>query len=111
MNRYLCGVTLSSVDKGNLKKAGFYDINEDCFFKINVINNRTNKIFNLKFNNKYLINTQRFFNYGINNFKNGFVYIFPINNNLFYKLNKINGIDSLNYREIAKQLGIEEWTL
>lgn len=111
MNRYLCGVTLSSTEKGRVKKAGFYDIHEDTFFKINIVNNRASKIFNLKFNSKYLINTQKVCNFGINNFKNGFVYIFPVNDNLFSKLNKISGVDSLNYREIAKQFGIEEWIL
>lgn len=111
MNRYLCGVTLSSTEKGNIKKVGFYDIYEDSFFKIYVINSRVKKVFNLSFYNKYSIKSQKFYNYGINNFKNCFVYIFPINDNLFSKLTKINEIESLNYKKIAKQFGIEEWIL
>jgi hypothetical protein len=109
----LCGVTLSSSVKGNIQKVGFYDIDNNTFHKISIVKSKGFlKAFNLKIgDSKYNLLINIFTDYNLNRFKSEHVYIFPINNELFKKLNGVKGVDSLNYRDIAKKFGIDEWTI
>jgi hypothetical protein len=109
----LCGVTLSSSVKGNIQKVGFYDTDNNTFHKISIIKSkRFLKAFNLRIgDNKYNLSINIFSDYNLNRFKSEHVYVFPINLELFKKLNDVKGIDSLNYRDVAKRFGIDEWTI
>lgn len=106
MNDYLCGVTLSSTIKGDIKKVGFYDVNKKIHYKINVI--KSKKIFNFN-KNKYYINVNNFLNSELNSFESNYVFIFPIRSDMFLKIKDCRELDSLNYKKIAKSFGLEEW--
>jgi len=109
----LCGVTLSSSVKGNIQKVGFYDTDNNRFHKISIIKNKgILKAFNIRISeNKYDLSINIYYDYNLNRFKSEHAYVFPINNELFKKLNNIKGVDSLNYRDVAKRFGIDEWTI
>jgi len=110
MNRYFCGITLCSKIKGNIKKVGFYDNYHNIHHKINLLKSKTSKIFNLKLSeSKYFINVNKVLNSTLQSFKSDYVYIFPITDELFYKIYSHNNFNSINYKEIAKQFGLEEW--
>ena len=110
MSNYLCGVTLSSKVKGDVQKVGFYDINQKIHHQVNVIKNKQIKVFNVSISkSKYSINVNRIFNLELDSFESSYAFIFPIKDDMFLKIKDCNELNSINYRNIAKDFGLEEW--
>lgn len=103
---YLCGVTLSSSQKGNIQNLGFYDIKNNISYKV-VVSKTKYKPF-LKSNIKVDVCKNNLLE---DSFKNSYRFIFPISDAFWSKIKNITEIPSLNYKEITKKYQLDEWLI
>ena len=101
---YLCGVTLSSTKKGDIKQVGFYDISNDNGYEILA------SIQSYVFSKKYSLELKPT-KIKLNDFKENYRFITPISDQLWIKVKKINYVNSLNYKDIIKHFDLTEWLL
>jgi hypothetical protein len=101
---YLCGVTLSSTSKGDIKQVGFYDISNDIGYDVFVSKGKS--VFYKKYSLELKANKIK-----LENFKENYRFVTPISDQLWNKVKKINHVNSINYKELLKHFDLTEWLL
>lgn len=101
---YLCGVTLSSTNKGDIKQVGFYDISNDTGYEILV--SKESSVFSKKYSLSLKPKKIK-----LKDFKENYKFVTPISDQLWAKVKKTNYVNSINYKEIIKHFDLTEWLL
>jgi hypothetical protein len=97
----IAGVSLSSSIKGNISKLGFFDQEKNIHFISFILHS----------NNKYIISFTTKEDDTLQEFKNHYVTTIPVSEDVFKQAIGTHQVGSLNYKILAKKIGLIEWII
>lgn len=99
----IAGISLSSSIKGNISKLGFFDRDKNIHFVSFIIQSKEKQ--------KYIISFMARENDTFQEFKNHYVTTIPVSEDVFKRVIGTHQVRSLNYKILAKKIGLIEWII